>query len=268
MIPSSPSFRWPDGKRFACSFSWDDGRVADRRVVEIHDRYGIKGTFHLNSGSLDTEGTVTRAELPELFAAHEVSLHSVHHPFPTRIPASAWLRDVLENKEDLEAVMNAPVRSASWPFGDFDGESIQALRLCGVECCRSTVSHGTLRIPSEEEWLRFPTTCHFSTKTAELWRSLTAKPGRTGWFSVWSHSFEIEDRNEWDALEALCAALGDDGEVWPATVIEVFDYVTAWRRLRWSVDHTRVWNPSALTVWAEVGGTCAGLAPGLSFPSR
>lgn len=30
--------------------SYDDGKVEDRRLVEIFNRYGIKGTFHISSG--------------------------------------------------------------------------------------------------------------------------------------------------------------------------------------------------------------------------
>ena len=31
-------------------FSIDDGTIYDKKVIEIFNRYGIKGTFNLNSG--------------------------------------------------------------------------------------------------------------------------------------------------------------------------------------------------------------------------
>ena len=47
---------FPGGKRKALVLSYDDGRVEDRRLVEIFNRHGLRGTFHLNSGNLDQPG--------------------------------------------------------------------------------------------------------------------------------------------------------------------------------------------------------------------
>ena len=54
---------YPGGRHKALTLSYDDGQVYDRRLVEILNRAGIKATFHLNSGNLDREEFVTRAEL-------------------------------------------------------------------------------------------------------------------------------------------------------------------------------------------------------------
>jgi hypothetical protein len=35
--------------------SYDDGRTQDRRLVALFNRFGIRGTFHLNSGFLGDE---------------------------------------------------------------------------------------------------------------------------------------------------------------------------------------------------------------------
>ena len=42
---------FPQGKHKALTMSYDDGKEDDRRLVEIFNRYGIRGTFHVNSGS-------------------------------------------------------------------------------------------------------------------------------------------------------------------------------------------------------------------------
>ncbi len=41
---------YPGGKHKALTMSYDDGRTQDRRLVDIFNQNGIKGTFHLNSG--------------------------------------------------------------------------------------------------------------------------------------------------------------------------------------------------------------------------
>ena len=45
-------FTYPRGLKKALTFSYDDGREFDRQLVEIFNQHGLKGTFHLNSGTL------------------------------------------------------------------------------------------------------------------------------------------------------------------------------------------------------------------------
>ena len=40
---------YPQWKLKALSFSYDDGNIADRKLVEIFNRYGMHGTFHIPS---------------------------------------------------------------------------------------------------------------------------------------------------------------------------------------------------------------------------
>ena len=37
---------FPEGKHKVLTMSYDDGKLADRRLVSIFNHYGIKGTFH------------------------------------------------------------------------------------------------------------------------------------------------------------------------------------------------------------------------------
>ena len=41
---------FPGGKRRAFTVSYDDAWPKDRPLIELMNRYGIKGTFNLNSG--------------------------------------------------------------------------------------------------------------------------------------------------------------------------------------------------------------------------
>ena len=42
------AFLYPEGKLKALTMSYDDGVRQDRRLIEIFNRNGLKGTFHLN----------------------------------------------------------------------------------------------------------------------------------------------------------------------------------------------------------------------------
>ena len=41
---------FPGGKHKVLTMSYDDGREEDYRLVEMFNKYGIKGTFNLNAG--------------------------------------------------------------------------------------------------------------------------------------------------------------------------------------------------------------------------
>ena len=87
-------YLYPGGLAKAITFSYDDGQVYDRRLIEIFNQAGFKGTFHLNSGNLDKDGYVQKAELPTLYAGHEIACHGVTHRHPRQMNQTEWLREV------------------------------------------------------------------------------------------------------------------------------------------------------------------------------
>ena len=45
-----PFSLWPGGRSKCLTLSYDDGRVEERRLAEIMNRFGVRGTFHPNTG--------------------------------------------------------------------------------------------------------------------------------------------------------------------------------------------------------------------------
>lgn len=74
-------------------------------------------------------------------------------------------------------------------------------------------------------------------------------------YYLWGHTFEFDNHNNWELLEELCEILGNHEEIWYATNIEIYDYVTAYNSLVYSADGTRVYNPTLIDVWFAVDGT-------------
>ena len=79
-------FLFPGGAKKALTFSYDDGQMFDARLIELFHRYSLKGTFHLNSGTLGDEGYIRAQAVPELYRGMEVAGHSVTHAYLDRIP--------------------------------------------------------------------------------------------------------------------------------------------------------------------------------------
>ena len=114
---------FPGGVRRALTMSYDDGQIFDVRLAELFDKHHIRGTFHINSGNLGGDRYVKESEFARVYRNHEVSVHTVTHPFPTQIPDAALIKEILEDKRKLEELCGYPVRGMSYPFGD-DSEHV------------------------------------------------------------------------------------------------------------------------------------------------
>jgi hypothetical protein len=63
-------------------------------------------------------------------------------------------------------------------------------------------------------------------------------------------------------LDDICARLGGKEDVWYATNMEIYDYVTAYHSLIYSADGRMVYNPTLKTVWFDQDGRLYSVAPG------
>ena len=77
---------FPGGKAKALTMSYDDGKVQDRRLIDIFNKYGIKGTFNLNYGLVGERPRMTLGEMKGLYAGHEIATHTMTHPTIERCP--------------------------------------------------------------------------------------------------------------------------------------------------------------------------------------
>ncbi|MDE7276208.1 MAG: polysaccharide deacetylase, partial [Lachnospiraceae bacterium] len=74
-------------------------------------------------------------------------------------------------------------------------------------------------------------------------------------FYLWGHSYEFARQDNWNVIEDFLAYVSDyKEEIWMATNGDIVDYVEACRKLVFSMDGTRVYNPSCRTVWMEAAG--------------
>ena len=111
---------FPGGKHKVLTLSYDDGKVQDRRLVKIFNKYGIKATFNLNSGLTDMENRIPKEEWTSLYAGHEVAVHTVTHPTIARCPSPEIFHEIYDDKMEIEKVFGYPVRGIAYPNGSCD----------------------------------------------------------------------------------------------------------------------------------------------------
>ena len=248
---------WYGGKGRAVSFSYDDGRYEDKRLVELMNKYGIKGTFHLcNPGFLESNGykiepLVDPAEYEELYKGHEISCHMEHHPFPKWQPDEAIRAEITHNKAFLESLCKYPVRGMSYPFSNYDARVIAQCRAAGMEYARTVNQNTTFSVP--DDFMSWHPTCHHFEVTDELAEKFFS-PMNYDYMRLlyaWGHSYEMNSEEKWVQIEEVFKRVAGREDVWYATSIEIYDYIQAVRNLKFSCECSCVYNPSATDVWIK-----------------
>ena len=245
--------RFPGGVFRCLTMSYDDGVVEDERLVEIFNRHGIKGTFHLNSGYFHDRHDPS-VNMAELYRGHEISCHTVTHPFPNEIPDVSNLAEIIEDRRALEREAGYVVRGMSYPYGQYNDHVIGLMRAAGMEYSRTT--RATNRFDLPENFLEWHPTCHHNGGIMEKLDEFLspARHDRLRLFYVWGHSFEFPRDDNWELIETFCKKAGGREDVWYATNIEIVDYMNALRALRVSADCDCFYNPTATDVWFSVNG--------------
>ena len=243
---------FPGGKHKALTMSYDDGRTQDRRLVSIFNQYGIKGTFHLNSGLFERSERIDPSEIPTLYAGHEVACHTCTHPTIARCPLPEVAQEVIEDRKALEAWTGKPVRGLSYPNGSVTEDIEALLPACGIRYSRVVGSSDGFGLP--ENPYRWQATCHHNHRLMELGESFLGlfKKQYLYLMYVWGHSYEFDDRDNWDLIEGFCKMMGGKEDIGYCTNIEFMDCMDDFRRLQFAADNSFVTNPSARDCWISV----------------
>lgn len=254
---------FPEGKHKVLTMSYDDGRIFDRQLVKIFNKYGIKGTFHLNSGIDNEYGErVPLSEIKELYKGHEVASHTLTHPTIERCPLDQVVQQVIEDRKLLEDAAGYPVRGMSYPNGSYSQDIINLLPACGIEYCRVVGNTDDFAFP--ENYLAWKSTCHHGHNLMEN-AGRFADLHKTQYLYmmyVWGHSYEFDRDNSWDLIEGFCKFIGGRDDIWYATNIEIVDYMNAAKNLKYTAKGDKVYNPSAISVWISVDGQKHEIKPG------
>lgn len=267
--------RFPGGKKKALTLSYDDGVEQDIRLIEILQKYGLKGTFNINSGCYAPEGTVypegtihrrmTKKQATEVYtdSGMEVAVHGLTHPFLEQLPVNLCLNEVAKDRANLEEQFATIIRGMAYPFATYNEDVINCLKCAGIVYSRTANSTGDFRLPSD--WLLLDPTCHHNDpRLMELAQRFVEED--IAWtsrlFYVWGHSYEFDAKDNWDVIEKFAAYTGCKDDIWYATNIEIYEYMSAYQELVYSMDGHSVFNPTAFTFYLEKDGEEHCVRPG------
>ncbi len=256
---------YPGGRFKALSFSYDDGREADRRLVELFNAKGLKASFHLNGGLLGQDGRIAAKDVARLYQGHEVACHTLTHPTIARCPRELIARQLLDDRAALEDLLGYTVRGLSYPNGSHNAEIEALLPLLGFAYGRIVPSTGGFSLP--EDPYRWAASCHHNHKLKDLAADfLDLKKSQYLYLMyVWGHSYEFDKDDNWELMESVTERLGGRDDIWYATNIEIIDYLERWRAMRFSANCELATNPSAEALWLTVDGKPMEIPPGATI---
>ena len=217
------------------------------------NKYGIRGTFNLNSG-IEAPDRIPAAEQKELYKGHEVACHTSKHPTISRCPLDMVARQVLEDRLALEQRIGKPVRGLAYPNGSWTPEIAAMLPALGIRYARVVGGSHDFSIP--QNFMAWQATCHHSDHLLEDGKRFVDlyKTQYLYMMYVWGHSYEFVTEDDWKLMEDFCQLVAGKADTWYATNIEIVDYLADAARLQYTAAADRVYNPNAQTIWLEVDG--------------
>ncbi len=249
---------WPGGLPAALTSSWDDGTSADRRLVAIYKKHGLKATWNLNSGLLGCSTAdsgwkdyVGADEVAELYAGQEVACHSCCHPRIHTQPKDVIRDDMLRDRQALESLVAYPVRGVATPMTSrYNANLAELYAQIGLLYARASDQiNSTFDIPWD--FYCWEVSCHYRDQLVERSQQFCEQQQLGRLFYLWGHSYELDDHDDWQGFEHWAENIGAREDIWHATNLQIYDYVQAWRNLRWTMDNRIVHNLSAHTIYFQ-----------------
>jgi peptidoglycan/xylan/chitin deacetylase (PgdA/CDA1 family) len=216
--------------------SWDDGYPMDTRLAEMLTRHGLQGTFYIpRRGEWPV---MPDAHIRSLAETHEVGGHTLNHVTLTAISDDEARREIIDGRDWLADVTGKPVVMFCPPRGKFKARhrkviaETEFIGFRSVECWSidtpryldnvmempttfQAYPHGLRSHAANILKRRNGTGVGLLVRTYRRdWVSQALYAARlaidaNGVFHLWGHSWEIEQRNLWDALERVLAGLAE-----------------------------------------------------------
>lgn len=222
-----------NGKKKAITFSYDDGVTQDIRLIELFNKYGLKCTFNLNSGTLGQTAELIREgvrvnhtkiapdKVRSVYEGHEVATHSVTHPYLTRLTDEEIVREIEEDRIKLSELVGYDVVGHAYPMGDCDERVASLLRdRTGVKYARTVVSTHSFDLQPDNLFLLDPTVYHHR-EMDEMFRLgeefLSLKTDEPKLFYIWGHAYEFDIHNEWHRFEEFLEMISGRADIFYGT---------------------------------------------------
>ena len=226
---------YPGGKKKAFNITYDDGVLQDERFVALLNRYGIKGTFNLNSQLMREEfawthpsGMEVRRLSPQramhLYDGHEIASHTLTHPYMFELSDEELYRQLKADKENLEAMFGREVTGFAVPFDYYDDRIADCARACGFSYARKSEFSGHFT-PCADFYHWKTGIYHIDPNLTNFVADFLNTGEELAVCQIVGHSYDLDAENLWGTMELICAAVSGRDDIWFCTNAELVDFL-------------------------------------------
>lgn len=260
---------YPDGKKKAFVLTYDDGVLQDVRLVLLLNRYGLKGTFNLNSVLMEREfawhhekiGSVRRLPLSvaaHLYEGHEVASHTCTHPDLQGMLREGLLYELGHDKYLLEQLVKRPVLGFGVPFDYYDDTVAACAKELGFRYARGSEETRSYA-PNADAFRQNAGMFHLSEGLEAFVDGFLRTDEELASCIIVGHSYDLDAEQLWEAMEALFAKVSDSKDVLSMTHLEYVEYLQAMEQAE--IHGTDIINRSDRSLWFEIDGEICEVAP-------
>jgi peptidoglycan/xylan/chitin deacetylase (PgdA/CDA1 family) len=226
---------YPNGNHKALIMSYDDGLDDDIALAQLFDRYGIIGTFHLNSGLLDTRaiwyqgkpneflGTyLSKDTLLYVFKNHEIAVHGTYHKALVGLSDEEILEEINVDIENLTILSDRKISSMAYAFGSTNDHVAEVIGTTPLTNARTVKPSYNFELP--QDYYLWNPTCHDSEALEYLEAYLSLDSPSLSLFYVWGHSWELRDTLRNQNILKFCNEIGDRDDIWYTGAGDFADY--------------------------------------------
>ena len=198
--------------------SFDDGTVYDKRFVDLLNRYGIKGTFNLNSGLEDfvwyyeDRFPVRRqilSETVEQYRGHEIASHSLHHHWLNTLSPPQISREIGEDCTVLKNIFGLREIGFGVPFTACTEREIKLIRKY-VRYIRLSEFAENYALPLDPYHIPIHALYNDESIREKITR-FAESDLENALFVMAGHSYELEVLDHWGYMEELLAFISGFG---------------------------------------------------------
>lgn len=260
---------YPGGKRKAFNITYDDGILQDLRFVELMNRYGLKGTFNLNSELMKTRFAWTHPNGMEvkrlsvdtarwLYRGHEIASHTRTHPYMRNLSEAEVMDQLAGDKRELEEMLGVEVAGFAVPFHYYSPMIAECARNCGFEYARmSEFSHSYT--PCRDYWFWKTGFYHIEPGLEVFVAGFLESDEELAVCQIVGHSYDLDAENLWDTMEDILDKVSREKDIWSCTNLELVRYLKAMEQA--IVDGESIYNGSGMELWFEVNGRTVCVPP-------
>ncbi len=215
--------------------SWDDGDALDNKVLDLLDKYDLKGTFYIQKKLWHKESSADL--IKKISEVQEVGAHTLNHARLDKISPDAAYEEISGSKRYLEDIIDKKVEMFCYPGGFYNAEIKKMVKEVGFLGARTTKRFDICPPTDPFEWgttaqiypypfskkdkflsknilnplkenfdglrkYNLPLKAYFS--WSGLIKAIFEVVNQNGGiFHLWGHSWEIEKYKMWSDLTAI-----------------------------------------------------------------